>query len=64
MSEQSHASANVAAGVITALVICALVVILFSALAKESIGSVALLTAPLTLYGIWAAVFYSRGDEH
>jgi hypothetical protein len=63
MSEESHGSGNVVAGVIAALVICALIIWLFATLAEESLGSVTLLTLPMTLFGVWAVVYFSRASS-
>ena len=62
MSEESHGS-NVVAGVVAVLVIAGLIVWLFATLAKESIGSVVVLTLPLSLFALWAVVYYSRAED-
>lgn len=63
MSE-SHGP-NIVAGVVAVLVIAGLIVWLFATLAKEQIGSVAVLALPMTVYALWAVVYYGRADtEH
>ncbi len=65
MSTDETRAPNLVAGVVAVLVIAGLIVWLFATLAKEQIASVALLSLPLTLFALWAVVFYGRADaEH